>query len=273
MRGGKIRTFLNTAASLGVGIYAAHACYFLILAVFPALVLVMGLLRFTGLRAEALLQLLTGFVPQALMGYVQRLVSSAYENSSKALLGFSAVTALWSASRGIFGVLTGFNAVYGVSEDRGYLYTRGVSLLYTLLFILVLLLTLVVSVFGETLLGLLPGLPEVVTRLIDLRVAVMLMLQTALFTAMYAVLPNRRNRIRDSLPGALLASLGWTGFSKLFSVYVENFSGYSSIYGSVYAVGLSMLWLYCCVSILFGGAVLNRLLMTARWGKKGLNVE
>jgi uncharacterized BrkB/YihY/UPF0761 family membrane protein len=28
----------------------------------------------------------------------------------------------------------------------------------------------------------------------------------------------------------------------------------------VYAVALSMLWLYCCVSIVFYGALLNRLL-------------
>ena len=75
------------------------------------------------------------------------------------------------------------------------------------------------------------------------------------------VLPNRKNRFSDSLPGAILASVGWLIFTQLFSLYVEHFGGYSNIYGSVYAVALSMLWLYCCLSILFYGGALNRLLM------------
>ena len=44
-------------------------------------------------------------------------------------------------------------------------------------------------------------------------------------------------------------------------MYVELFAGYTNVYGSVYAVALSMLWLYCCLSILFYGGALNKLLM------------
>ena len=80
---------------------------------------------------------------------------------------------------------------------------------------------------------------------------------------MYMVLPNQKNRFWDSLPGALLASSGWLVFSDLYSIYVEHFSNYSNIYGSVYAVALSMLWLYCCLSIVFYGGALNKLLMDA----------
>jgi membrane protein len=52
--------------------------------------------------------------------------------------------------------------------------------------------------------------------------------------------------------------MGWLIFSDLYSIYVERFSGYGNLYGSVYAVALSMLWLYCCMSILFFGGALNR---------------
>ena len=61
--------------------------------------------------------------------------------------------------------------------------------------------------------------------------------------------------------GAVLACVGWLTFTRLFSFYVERFSHYSNVYGSVYAVALSMLWLYCCLSIVFYGGALNRLLM------------
>ena len=49
--------------------------------------------------------------------------------------------------------------------------------------------------------------------------------------------------------------------SSLFSVYVRNFSRYSNIFGSVYAVALLMLWLYVCISIVFYGGLLNRFLL------------
>ena len=176
----------------------------------------------------------------------------------------SALTALWSASRGIYGLLTGLNAIYGVSENRGYLYTRSISVLYTFLFLLVLLLTLVLHVFGTTIAGWIPhttnALLLLLTDIIDLRFFLLLFVQTATFTAMFMALPNKRNRLSESLPGALLASIGWLVFSDIFSIYVEHFSSYANIYGSVYAVALSMLWLYCCLSIVFYGGALNRFL-------------
>ena len=74
------------------------------------------------------------------------------------------------------------------------------------------------------------------------------------------VLPNRKNRFWDALPGALMASAGWLIFSNLYSVYVEYFAHLSNVYGSVYAIALSMLWLYFCMAIVFYGGALNRLL-------------
>ena len=68
-----------------------------------------------------------------------------FASSSKTLVSVSALAALWSASRGIFGMLTGLNRIYGVQEDRGYVFTRLLSLVYTFLFLLVLLLTLLVG--------------------------------------------------------------------------------------------------------------------------------
>ena len=131
-----------------------------------------------------------------------------------------------------------------------------------------LVLTLVLHVFGTTLLQVLPledsPFLRFLTEVVDLRFFVLLGVQTVLFTAVFIVLPNRHNSLAGSLPGALMASAGWLVFSDLYSVYVENFTRYSNIYGSVYAVALSMLWLYCCISIVFYGGVLNRLLQKDR---------
>ena len=266
-QGGLIAKLMRIGRAIGrlrIGVHAANTSYFLILAVFPTLVLLLGLLRYTKYDAADLVTFLEGFIPAALLPEAEVLITGLYKSTSGAVVGLSAATALWSASRGVFGLLTGLNAIYEVSESRGYFYTRSISLFYTFAFILVLLLTLVLHVFGTGLLGFIQGQAEgfwqFLLRLVDLRFFLLLFLQTALFTAMFMALPNRKNKLGDSLPGAFLASSGWLIFSHLFSVYVENFSNYTSLYGSVYAVALTMLWLYFCILIVFYGGLLNRYL-------------
>lgn len=261
---GKAVHLFHSVQQLQVPIHAANASYFIVLAVFPALVLLLGLLRYTPLEVERLGELLYGLLPEALAEGAEELILLTYDNTSGTVVGVSAATVLWSSSRGIYGVLTGLNAIYAVSEDRGYFQTRFLSVLYTLAFLLLLLLTLGLHVFGTGLLAILERTahPFVLffIRIIDFRFVLLLVLQTAFFTAMFMTLPNRKNSLLESLPGALLASTGWLLFSKLYSVYVEHFAHLTNVYGSVYAVALSMLWLYCCMAIVFYGGALNALL-------------
>lgn len=263
---GKIMDAAKTVKQMHIPLHAAYAAYFIVLAVFPALVLILSVLRYTGMEVRGLVELLDDILPSTMAEGAEELIYSTYRNSSGAMVGVSAVTALWSASRGIYGLLTGLNAVYGVSENRGYIYTRSISVVYTFVFILILLLTLVLHVFGNSIINLMRQVdnPVVIffTDLIDLRFFLLLFLQSLVFTLMFMVLPNkRRSRFMESLPGGVLSSLGWLVFSDIYSIYVENFSKYSTIYGSVYGIAITMLWLYCCMSILFYGGALNRYLM------------
>ena len=247
--------------SLQVPLYASYTCYFMVLSFFPLLVLVLSLVRYTGLDVQYLTNLVSGVLPAALRPMAENLIVTTYYTATGAVLSVSALVALWSAGRGIFALMNGMNAAYGVQESRGYFYTRFLSVVYTFGFVLVLLLTLVMQVFGNTILGYIRNLDgalfRFLTEVLDLRFFLLLLLQSVLFTAMYAVLPNRKNRVSQQIPGALLTSIGWLIFSDLFSIYVEYLSGYATFFGSVYAVALSMLWLYCCICILFFGAAFN----------------
>lgn len=262
---GKAYDYWCKIREMHIGQHAANAGYFIVLSVFPTLVLLLGLLRYTGMDAGDLLSALSGILPEVLLPAAEKFIISTYAYTSTAVVSVSAISVLWSASRGIYGLLTGLNAIYDVQEDRGYFYTRGISVLYTFLFLLVLMLTLVLNVFGESILQMLPpargALWELLSELVDFRFVLLLLLQTGLFSAMFMALPNRKNKFSDSFPGAVLASAGWLLFSNLFSFYVEYFSGYANIYGSVYAIALSMLWLYFCLCLLFCGGALNKLLM------------
>lgn len=253
----KLRQITEYISELNVPVYAAHAGYFIILSLFPMLVLLLSLLRHTGIAVQTFTDALEGVIPQALMQSAKRLILTVYQNTSGMVVSVSAITALWSASRGIYGLRKGLNAIYHAEESRGYFYTRAVSVVYTFLFLLVLLLTLTLSIFGTALSQYIPVDAKA-------RYLFLLVVQTALFTAIFMVLPNRKNRLFASLPGAILSSVGWLGFSRLYTVYVTHFAGYVNVYGSVYAVAVSMLWLYCCMSIVFYGGALNYYLQSRK---------
>lgn len=259
------RRILAWLRPMQIPMHAGYTGFFVVLSVFPILVVLFCLLGYTSLGMEEVMALVAYMLPDALEPLMEQIIQSAYENTSGPVLSLSVVTALWSAGRGLRGLMLGMNAVYGRKESRGYFVTRGIGALYTLLFLLMLVLTLVLEVFG----GLVLDYLEMTTNplwlflvnVIDLRVILLLVLQTLLFTAMYAALPNGRIGLKNSLPGAVVTSLGWLAFSDLFSRYVEYFPHYANVFGSVYAVALAMLWLYFCVCIIFYGAALNRWLM------------
>ncbi len=247
-----------------ISTHSAYTSFFLIMALFPFLLLLLGMLRYTPLGVNDLMNFLEGLLPQSLVPTVQMLVEASYAHTSGAVVSVSAIAGLWSASKGMFGLVQGLDAVYCSPEDRGYIHTRGISMLYTVLFLLVLILTLVLHVFGNAIVDFLwmttlPGL-MLVMNLVDLRFVILLLLQTGIFTLMYAWLPAKRNRLMHSFPGAVLASLGWLISSKLFSVYVDYFTDYTNIYGSIYGLALGMLWLYLCINLVFYGAAFNRYL-------------
>ncbi len=264
----QVQKMLLFLKPMKISVHSANTSFFLVLSVFPALLLLVGVLSYTTFGVEDVLDLLKQVMPVALLPIAEKLLNGAYDASSVSLLSVSAVTALWSASRGIFGLKQGLDDVYGVEERRGYFVTRGLCMVYTILFVVVLILTLLLNVFGRIISDYLHMTTNpfllFVMDVIDFRFFLLLFLQTGLFTAMYAALPDRRLGLWESFPGAVVSSLGWLVFSQLFSLYVEHFPRYANIFGSVYAAALAMLWLYCCISIIFYGAVINRVILEKR---------
>lgn len=256
---GRLRQRFRRIRELQISVHGAHTCYFLILSAFPALVLLLGLLRHTRLQPADLMELMQDYLPGALRGYVWQILEQAYGRSSALVLSLSALTALWSAGKGIYGMMKGLNRIWGVPEQRSWLRTRLLCAAYLVVFLAALVLTLVLQVFSGTLGAYLnpQGNPA---ELAGLGFFLPVGIQTLLFCGVFMYLPARNRGFLESLPGAMLASLGWMAVTGAFSVYMERWGRYRSIFGSVYALGLGMLWLYVCVCVIFYGAVLNRIL-------------
>lgn len=260
----KARSFIRRISSYHVSLYAANASFYIILSVFPAIMLVLSLLPYTSFSEEDLLSAINSVIPSILEPLFAYIVKDLSGSATGALVSISALVAIWSSSRGVYCIQVGLNAICGTKESRSYVHMRLISMCYMVLLIAALLLTLAINVFGHQLSAYLLEQSLPVVRfwghVLQFRGLILLFLLSALFTAIFCVFPNRKSTPRRTFPGALAAAFGWLAFSSLFSYYVRNFGDYSVFYGSLSTIAIGMLWLYICISILFYGGVLNQLL-------------
>lgn len=241
-----------------ISVYAAQAAFFLILSVFPFLCLLLSLLQlFPAFSKQEILPALSCFLPSQLSPLFQAVFQELSQTTPAAFLSFSALTALWSSSRGTFGMARGFHRILGKKQSFRFFQQKIHSMLDTLAFLLVCLFTLSLIVFGSFLQNVLIQLFSLSSSLLPwlsvLRLTgSFLFLSGAFFLLYHSVLPASRR-----LPGALLASLGWMSSSICCSIYFQVSASFTHFYGQLASVALFMLWLYFCLWCLFLGAELN----------------
>ena len=257
----RIGPVLDRVRAMQIPVYAGNASFFLLLSLFPILSLLLSLLPYTPLTVQTLLVFCEELVPAWMQAALEYLIRTIYASSSAAIVSLSAVLTLWSASKGMLSLLYGLNAVAEVRETRSYVRRRLLCMLYTVGMLLALLLTLGLYAGGQALLAALiergfspAGVLEPVLRHLHLY---SLALLTALFSAVFLALPNRRQRFFRVLPGAAAAAGAWVIFSEGYSFYVNHIAKASALYGSLSVLLLMLLWLYACISILFYGALFN----------------
>lgn len=256
-----VRAFLRKLRQDTVSAFAAQTAFFVILSFLPFVMLLLALLRYLPISVGDLLRVTEEILPDAVNTFVAPLLREAFSKTNGAVLSATIIVALWSSSKGFLVIIHGLNAVYGNRETRNYFLVRALAVGYTVGFAVVLNLTLLLLVFGNQIYlqiqSRVPFLEHAAFIVISVRTAGFLLALTIYFLLLYLMIPNRKSRIPDELPGAFLAAVGWLGFSYLYSFYIDNLSDFSAIYGSLTAVVLCMIWLYACMYLMFIGAEFN----------------
>ena len=245
-----------------VNAYAAQSSFFIIIAIFPLLMLLLTLIRYTPVTEVDLLKSVLAVTPNYLDPLMKQIVGEMYSQANFAIISITAITTLWSASNGILAIIRGLNSVYGIEEERNYIIVRLIACFYTVIMLVLVVLSLGFMVFGNSVLRLfstkIPLLYELAEFVISLRGMYIPIFFTVAFVYIYRIIPNKDyGRFFDYLPGALFSSFGWIIASYGFSIYIDYFASATYIYGSLTTVVFMMLWLYMCMYILFMGAEIN----------------
>ncbi len=258
-----IRQILRRCSKDEITVYAAQASFFIVTAFFPFIMLLLTLIQcLPDVDKSDLLSALMRIMPPMLHALVTSIVDDLYVKSPGTILSVAALIALWSASKGMLGIERGLNRIYGDYKHRNYILQRLLCAIYTLIFMLVCVMSMVLLIFGKNIEQMFfryfPILAPTASYVIHLRSLFAFAVFLLTFVGLYTIVPSKKQRPRQQLFGAVFTAVGWLVFSYAFSIYFTHFSNFSYMYGSLTAVVLLMLWLYICICILFIGAELNR---------------
>jgi len=242
-----------------ISAHSASAAFFVFLSIIPMLAIICALIPYTPLTEEALINGVQTLFPRTVSSFASNIISEVFIRTAT-ILPIAILAMLWSAAKGILAIMRGLNSINDCNETRNYFILRLWASLYTVILIIVVLISLFVMVFGKLFMDLLVTeffkYFSVVEVLVPLRFILFWGILVFIFSVLYAKIPNKRMKMRFQLPGAIFTATIWSLFSFVFSKYVEM-SGAFSMYGSLTTLIIILLWLYFCMNILLLGAQFN----------------
>ena len=261
----KLLEFIDLLTGDNVSVYAAQASFFLMISAIPLLMLIFAIINlFINIDQQTILHTINSFAPAEISSLMTTIMNELFNKAASIpVISITAISTLWLASKGIMALYMGLSNVYHVPM-RNYIYSRIVSIVYTLALIATLILTVIFIAFGNKFENFLTSHSIILSNLIQIilrgKIIFFMAYLTLLFALFYKFLPRQDKPFKNHLPGAVVAAAGWIIFSYIYSIYINNFSNYSYVYGSLAAVVFLMLWLYFCMNIFLYGAQINKMI-------------
>ena len=243
---------------------AQQVAFSALLAFFPAMIFLVGLLDLVG-AYDTLKDFLAPVAPGEVLDTIDTLQKDTSTSTSVIAFLVGATLAVWAASGAINAVIKAVNRAYDRVETRPFWRTRLTALLLVALLGLVLAGLLLLIVFGGPLgtaiadkagLG---GAFELVWSILRWPLAFVAIL--LFFALVYYLAPNVDVRSWKWLtPGSLVGSTMWLALSGLFALYTSFSDSYSKTYGALASGIVLLLWLhYSAVALLFGAELNSEL--------------
>lgn len=246
-----------------VSIISAGVAFYAFLAVFPAIAALVSIygLAMDPQSIQYQLSQISAMMPQQAYDILKAQLESLVETSGSTLGWSTAIGllfSLWSANKGTKSLFTGVDIAYDTVNERGFIKQNGLTLLFTFGAVMLLIISMLLIVGFPALVGLI-GLPSGIENFIDWGRWLLLAIILIWFLGLvYRYAPDKSTPgFKWVLPGSLVATVLWLIASWGFSYYVSNFGSYGSMYGSISAVVVMLLWLFITSFIILLGAGLN----------------
>ncbi|MCL2775242.1 MAG: YihY/virulence factor BrkB family protein [Oscillospiraceae bacterium] len=248
---------------------ASDLTYKILFSLFPFIIFLMAIVGFLKLDADILIDEISSVLPYAINESVQNVIKEILRIRNANILSFSlliSVTmAIYSASSGFNSAMRCINKAYGQKDDRKFWVKILISMSLVLIFTVIIIASFILLIFGDNILDFIKEYFNLeyiylfyIFNVLRYVVSVITVFLCVLLINKLAV--HKKTKLKSLFPGSVFTVLTWFTASWLFNVYIENFTNYSSIYGSIAGIIILMLWLNIMCIVLLLGSEINALI-------------
>ena len=256
-----LKKFLGKMEEHNIGEYTAQCAYYAVLSFIPFIMLIVTLIQYSGISKDLFVSIIQNIIPATMADETIGIVQEVYSKSI-GTISISAIFVLWSARKSFYALSKGLHSIYETDKEYNFFVLQLKSLVLTVFLVLAIISALVISVFGNSILGFLDAkfnIPDNIMSIFHVSKMGIYVVLFIIFLLMYRFVPGHKQGIKRQIPGAIVATIGWYIISLFFSMYLDAFKGFSVMYGSLTTIVLSMMWVYFCMYIILIGAEINNL--------------
>ena len=249
---------------------ASSLAFNFFLAFFPSIIVFFTLIPYIpidGLQ-ETLMELLAVVLPPSTNEITFTTLDDIINNPRGSLLSLGFILALYFSTNGINSLIEAFNSSYHIREIRPLIQQRILSLGLTLLLSVMLIIAIGLIIFGTVVVNYLVETEIITSSAADLIIygKWMVMLTMLFFgiSILFHLGPALKSKWKLFTPGSIFATIFIIITSIGFNYYINNFSQYNKIYGSIGTLMIILLWMYFNSIILLTGFELNASISNAK---------
>lgn len=269
---GFVMTVVKESVDKEVMPLSVQLTYKLIFALFPFIIFLVTLVGHFDIEPDMLIYEAYGLFPYEVAAFIEGIfndLTTQRPNLMSFSLGFTMLT-IAAAFRTL---MYGINKVHGGVRGRPFLLQWLYGTVLTIVLALSIVFSMLLLVFRDVLYNAIGHIVErgVITDLIFgfAGIGLVVLTMLAVIVLIYQLSNGKRQKLRELLPGAVFTLLTWYLISMPFNFYINNFSRYSVIYGSIASIFITMLWLNIISAAILIGAVINAALLGGKLQSKG----
>jgi membrane protein len=275
-----IKTYLTGIIQGALSARAGSIAYSFFMAIFPALLFLLNLIPYVPVDGFDLkfMEFIYELIPEQSLAFFQPIISDISQTERGGLLSFVGILALMLMANGVNAIFSGFEGSYNVHINRGFVRQYLVALGVSIVLALLLVITISILIYFEYALHTLRD-KDFMSDFTDIALLsagsytfFIIMIYAVIATLYFFGTKDGRSH-RFFSAGALMTTLLFMLTTYLFGIYIDNFSNYNELYGSIGALLIMMLYIWINSNLILLGFELNAVLRKLRISHKNPNTN
>ena len=256
----KTKTLKELIFDPTVRILPGQIAFFLILSIFPLLMLIGFVASFFNISVVSLLGELEDAIPPEVFNVISDVISGkSFDNT----VGLSMLVGFILASNGAHAIVLASNALYGFPSDD-FVKRRVKSMLMIIILVFLFVFVMLVLAYGNIIakvimewLGVTNATQTIYRIFIIAKWPIAIIMIYLSIKLIYVIAPDWHILSKNTTKGAVFTTVGWTIATAIFSYYISHFANYDIFYGSLSSIVILMIWVYFLSYILVVGIAIN----------------